>query len=106
MKLNAHIKRFLTALFLLLASATACCQQYPVHINAFLIPPYSVLLQELSRTGETKIQVQVLLTDMQQPLQRVRLKFSLENTSSSQQRAGARNRCRLYKGANTDERRQ
>ncbi|GHU68622.1 hypothetical protein FACS189413_05940 [Bacteroidia bacterium] len=68
----------------LLATVNLYSQQYPIQINAFLVPPYSVKLSELSYTGETKLQLQLLMTDLMQMQHRVRLRFSLENQSSSQ----------------------
>ncbi|MDR1653565.1 MAG: hypothetical protein LBS01_07975, partial [Prevotellaceae bacterium] len=67
MKSSLHIiKRFVISIMTLFVAVNLFAQQYPVRINAFLIPPYSVKLSELAYTGENKLQVQLLMTDMQQ----------------------------------------
>uniref|UniRef100_UPI0028AE2352 fibronectin type III domain-containing protein n=1 Tax=Chishuiella sp. TaxID=1969467 RepID=UPI0028AE2352 len=71
-------KPFFSIIFLFLLQLVGA-QQYPVQVTPVLIPPYSLKLGDYATTGENKLQLQLLMTDLMEPTHNVRLRFSLES---------------------------
>lgn len=53
-------------------------QQYPVRIIPVITPPYSLKLADYAHAPESKLQLQVLMTDLQQPQHHIGIKFFLQ----------------------------
>lgn len=81
LKLKAKQFLFFT-LCLFLAQSSLFAQQYPVRATSVLLPPYSLRLADYATTTEEKLQLQLLMTDLQEPIHNVTLRFWLETGTS------------------------
>ncbi|WOC53109.1 hypothetical protein BPO_p0026 (plasmid) [Bergeyella porcorum] len=58
-------------------------QQYPIRLIPVMLPPYSLKLGEYATSTDNKLQLQVLMTDLQQPSHQVAIKFFLEGGTTN-----------------------
>ena len=73
--LNRIMLSFLLGLSILGLKA----QQYPIEVQVIASPPYLQSLKEYALSFEPKMQVHLLLRDLNSPVRNVALGFSLEN---------------------------
>ncbi|CAI9429317.1 hypothetical protein MSHRCOH1_03815 [Candidatus Ornithobacterium hominis] len=81
-------------------------QQYPVKMVPVLLPPYSLKLSEYATSTQTKLRLQVMMTDLQEPQHPTGIKFSLESSlgavpiATSQSFVSGMSPFTLYPGSN------
>ncbi|CAI9429303.1 hypothetical protein MSHRCOH1_03745 [Candidatus Ornithobacterium hominis] len=81
-------------------------QQYPVKMVPVLLPPYSLKLSEYATSTQTKLRLQVMMTDLQEPQHPTGMKFSLESSlgavpiATSQSFVSGMSPFTLYPGSN------
>ena len=74
------MKYFLTILLVINGIfGSVFAQQYPVRLVPVVFPPYNVRLSDYALNSEPKVQLQVLMTDLLEPLHKTGIKFSLES---------------------------
>ncbi|WKS95933.1 hypothetical protein [Riemerella columbina] len=81
-------------------------QQYPVKMVPVLLPPYSLKLSEYATSTQTKLRLQVMMTDLQEAQHPTGIKFSLESSlgavpiATSQSFVSGMSPFTLYPGSN------
>jgi hypothetical protein len=72
------MKKLLNIYFLAFSITFSFAQQYPVKLIPVVIPPYSLKLGDYATSTDTKLQLQVLMTDLMEPQHQTGIKFSLQ----------------------------
>lgn len=70
------MKKLLHILFVYIGISIA--QQYPVRLIPSIFQPYSLRLSDYATSSETKLQLQVLMTDLLEPQHQTGIRFSLQ----------------------------
>ncbi|ATA76487.1 fibronectin type III domain-containing protein [Capnocytophaga canimorsus] len=71
--------KYVILVWIVIQSSFLKAQQYPVDVQLFVTPPYQQSLRDYWATFEPKMQVYLLLKDLNSPIRNVALGFSLEN---------------------------
>ena len=73
-----HIVRFLVAILLVTVCSRVNAQVYPVQISVNIMPPVGVSLAEFQRSNPGRLQGTLILTDLNRPVFRVRLRLIIQ----------------------------
>ncbi|GET46533.1 deaminase domain-containing protein [Capnocytophaga felis] len=71
--------KYVILVWIVIQSCFLKAQQYPVDVQLFVTPPYQQSLRDYWATFEPKMQVYLLLKDLNSPVRNVALRFSLED---------------------------
>ncbi|MFJ1352897.1 fibronectin type III domain-containing protein [Capnocytophaga canimorsus] len=71
--------RYVILIWAIIQSSFLKAQQYPIDVQVFVTPPYQQSLRDYWASFEPKVQLHLLLKDLNSPMRNVALGFSLEN---------------------------
>ncbi|MFJ1428372.1 hypothetical protein ACILD6_07185 [Capnocytophaga canimorsus] len=74
-----HYIKYVLLVWIVIQSSFLKAQQYPIDVQVFVTPPYQQSLRDYWASFEPKMQVHLLLKDLNSPMRNVALGFSLEN---------------------------